>query len=204
MGIIAGISSKNSQRKRASFNPDHARQRQIPAPSDNEIERRLDELVKPAVYAETAYYRQLGLRNRLLNLPVVVSVVLTMIWRQVPGVCTLQRMLARERILWPEKTRVSQPALSERFLTFPAVLFQRVLYRVIARLPDRFRQRKRPQAALLESLQSRFAACFAVDGTTLEALLRKLKSLQEAPDTSLAGHLVAVVSLFTHLPAKLW
>jgi hypothetical protein len=198
------MSSKNPGRKRATFNPDHARQRQMPAPADTEIERRLDELVKPAVYAELAYYRQLGLRNRLLTLPVMVSVVLAMIWRQVPGVCTLQRMLARERILWAEKTRVSQPSLSERFLTFPAVLFERVLYRVVAHLPDRFRQRTHPQAALLESLQSRFAACWAVDGTTLEALFRKLKSLQDAPDTTLAGHVVAVVDLFTHLPAKLW
>jgi hypothetical protein len=194
----------NPKRKRATVNPDHTRRRQVPAPSDPEIERRLDELVRPAVYAEIEYYRQLGLRNRLLTLPVMVAAVLAMVWRQVPGVCTLQRMLARERILWAEKTVVSQPALSERFLTFPAVLFERVLYRVIAHLPERYQSRSRPHFPLLEALKSRFAACYAVDGTTLEALFRKLKSLQEAPDAPLAGHLVAVVDLVTHLPAKLW
>jgi hypothetical protein len=202
--MIAGMAKTDPRRKRATLNPDHARQRQIPAPSDTEIERRLNELVRPAVYAELAYYRQLGLRNRLLTLPVMVAVVLAMIWRQVPGVCTLQRMLARERILWTEKMVVSQPALSERFLTFPAVLFERVLYRVIARLPERYRTRNRAPLPLLKALQSRFGACYAVDGTTLEAVFRKLKSLQEAPDAPLAGHLVAVVDLFTHLPAKLW
>lgn len=202
--MIAGMTNSDPRRKRATLNPDHARQRHVPAPSDTEIERRLDELVKPTVYAELGYYRQLGLRNRILNLPLMVSVVLAMIWRQVPGVCTLQRMLARERILWTEKTQVSQPALSERFLTFPAVLFERVLYRVIARLPERYRTRSRPHLPLLKALQSRFAACYAVDGTTLEALFRKLKSLQESPDAPLAGHVVAVVDLFSHLPAKLW
>jgi len=135
--MIGGMIKINPRRKRATKNPDHARRTHVSALSDIEIERRLDDLVKPAVYAELGYYQQLGLRNRLLNLPVMVSVVLAMIWRQVPGVCTLQRMLARERILWTESIRVSQPALSERFLTFPAVLFERVLYRVISRLPER-------------------------------------------------------------------
>lgn len=199
-----GMANIDPRRKRATLNPDHARQRQAPAPADEEIERRLEELLKPAVYAELGYYRQLGLRNRVLTLPVMVSVVLAMIWRRVPGVCTLQRMLAEERILWTEPTAVSQPALSNRFLTFPAVLFERVLYRVITRLPERYRQRSRPELPLLQALQGRFAAFWAVDGTTLTALFRKLQSLQAAPDAPLAGHLVAVVDLISHLPAKLW
>jgi hypothetical protein len=41
--------------------------------------------------------------------------------------------------VWIEPTTVSQPALPERFLTFPAVVFERVLYRVLARLPARVR-----------------------------------------------------------------
>src|SRR5512141_545203 len=117
----------NNRFKQATGNPDHARRRNPPAPSDREIEQKLDELVKPAIFAELAHYQQLGLRNRILTLPVMVAAVLAMIWRQVPGVCTLQRMLARERVLWNEPFTVSQPALSERLLTFPAELFERVL-----------------------------------------------------------------------------
>lgn len=204
MRYDCGMKNNNPRRKRATLNPDHARRTHVPAVADNEIERRLDELVKPAVYAELAYYRQLGLRERVLSLPVMVSVVLTMIWRRVPGVCTLQRMLARERVLWTQPLQVSQPALSERFLTFPAELFERILMRVVAQLPARVGQRSRPLPELYQKLQGRFRACYAVDGTTLEALFRKLRSLQEAPDAPLAGHLVAVVDLFTHLPCKLW
>lgn len=196
--------SPNRGRPRVHTNPDHARRTHVPAPSDAEIEQRLHDLVKPAVFAELAYYHQLGLRNRLLTLPVMVALVLTLIWRRVPGVCTLQRMLARERILWTQPTLVSQPALSERFLTFPAVLFERVLYRVLARLPERVAARSRPLPADLAAIAPRFQACYALDGTTLEALFRKLQSLRERPEAPLAGHLGVAVNLVSHLPAKLW
>jgi Transposase DDE domain len=196
--------SPNRKRRRVHVNPDHTRRTHVPAPSDAEIEYRLDTLVKPAVYAELDYYRQLGYRNRLLGLPVMVALVLALIWRRVPGVCTLQRMLARERILWTEPITVSQPALSERFLTFPAVLFERVLYRVLARLPERQAARTRPLPSLLATVRSRFQACYALDGTTLEALFRKLQTLREQPQAPLAGHLGVAVDLISHLPAKLW
>jgi hypothetical protein len=188
----------------AKGNPDHARRTHVPAPADPEIEQRLNELVKPAVFAELAYYRQLGLRSRLLNLPVMVALVLAMLWRRVPGVCTLQRMLACERILWTQPTRISQPALSERFLTFPAVLFERVLYRVLSRLPARLCARTRPLPPLLQAVQGRFSACYALDGTILEALFRKLKALREVAEAPFAGQLAVVCDLATHLPAKLF
>ena len=190
--------------RRGPANVDHARRTHVPAPSDAEIEHRLTTLVKPAVYAELDYYRQLGHRNRLLGLPVMVALVLALIWRRIPGVCTLQRMLARERILWTHPTQVSQAALSERFLTFPAVLFERVLYRVLARLPSRQAARTRPLPADLAAIQARFRGCYALDGTTLEALFRKLQTLREQPTAPLAGHLGVAVDLLSHLPAKLW
>jgi Transposase DDE domain len=192
------------RRKGATNNPDHARRTHVPAPADRDIEQRLTELVKPAVFAELEYYRKLGLRSRLLSLPVMVALVLAMLWRRVPGVCTLQRMLARERILWAQPTHVSQPALSERFLTFPAVLFERVLYRVLSRLPDRLATRSRPLPPLLQTLRTRFAAAYAVDGTTLEALFRKLKVLREVAQAPFAGQLGVVCDLFSHLPSKVW
>jgi hypothetical protein len=198
------MSNHNPRRKRATDNPDHARQTHVPAPADRDIEQRLNDLVKPAVFAEMAHFRSLGLRNRILTLPLMVALVLTLIWRRVPGVCTLQRMLARERLLWAQPTRVSQPALSERFLEFPAELFERILYRVLAQLPARTAGRTRPLPTVLQAIPARFAACFALDGSTLEALFRKLKSLREAPDAPLGGHIVAAVDLFTHLPAKLF
>lgn len=188
----------------ASGNPDHARRRQVPAPQDAEIEQRLNELVKPAVFAEVAYYHQLGMRNRVLSLPVMVSLVLAMLWRHIPGVMSLQRVIAQERVLWTQPLQVSQSALSQRFLSFPAAVFQRVLEGVLAQLPQRCAARTRPLPALLGRVRERFSGCYALDGTTLEALFRKLKALQEYPEAPLAGHLGAVCDLVSHLPVKVW
>lgn len=196
--------SQNPRRKRATENPDHARRTHVSAPSDGEIEARLSQLVQPAVYAEMGYYRQLGLRNRVLNLPVMVSLVLTLIWRRVAGVTELVRLLARERVLWTAPTSVSQPALAERFLVFPAELFERVLVRVLAALPERQAQRTRPLPPLFRRLGTAFSAYYALDATTLEALFRKLGALREAPDAPLAGKVLSAVDLLTHLPAHVW
>lgn len=202
--MIISMSQSNPRRKRATKNPDHARRTHVPAPADHEIEQRLTDLVQPAIFAEMAHYRSLGLRDRILNLPVMVALVLTLIWRRVPGVCTLQRMLARERLLWAEPTTVAQSSLSDRFLEFPAELFEGILYRVLAQLPARASARSRPHPTVLQAIPSRFAACYALDGSTLEALFRKLHALREAPDAPLGGHIVAAVELFSHLPAKLF
>lgn len=101
----------------------------------------LEALLTPAIFAQQGYYRQLGLRDRILNLSLMVAAVLTLLWRQVPGVQELTRLLAREDLLWCPCTKVSQQALSERFLTFPAELFERVFEiaacdRLEARNPD--------------------------------------------------------------------
>jgi hypothetical protein len=134
-------------------------------------------------------YRELGQRKRLLNLPVMVAIVLAMLWRQVSGVCALQRLPARERTLWSERLRVSQPALAERILTFPAELCEHVLSNVLAQLSACLAVCTRPLRKPLQAVSGRFAGLYALDGTTLEALFRKLKTLQDDPDAPLAGHL---------------
>jgi len=42
------------------------------------------------------------------------------------------------------------------------------------------------------------------DGSTLEALFRKLESLQDAPQGKLAGKLCTVIDLLTRLPVQVW
>ncbi len=196
--------SLNKWFKNPSDNPDHARRRDTPAPSDPEIARRLQELVRPVALAHLAQYRAHGLRERTLTLPVMVALVLSLIWRQIPGVRVLQRMLAREGLLWVEPLTVSQPALSERLRVFPADLFRSVLVGVLAQLPERVAARTRPVPPVLATLRTRFSACYALDGTTLEALFRKLQALRERPAAPLAGRLAAVVDLVSHLPVQVW
>lgn len=49
----------------------------------------------------------------------MLAAVLTMLWRQVPSVQELTRMLAREDLLWCKAVQVSQQAVSQRFVSFP-------------------------------------------------------------------------------------
>ena len=120
---------------------DHARNRSHPNVDNEAISQQLEELVKPCVYKQLAYYRALEMRERILGLPLMLAAVLTLVWRQVPSVRELNRMLAREDLLWAKMTKVSQQALSQRLLTFPAELFERVLSDLLISLNQRWQQR---------------------------------------------------------------
>lgn len=187
-----------------SRNPDHVRRTNRPSPNNEVIEARLASLVKPSVFAQLAYYRSLGLRNRLLGLPMMVAAVLTLLWRQVPSVCELAKMLGREDVFWVSKITVSQQALSLRFLTFPAELFQRVLCDLLPRLRERWTARQRPLPQAVVTAQKSFSRIFVVDGSTLEALFRKLHALQDRPTGTLAGKICTVIDLATRLPEQIW
>jgi hypothetical protein len=147
----------------------------------------LKELLSPAVFGQWWYGRLLGLRDRILSLPVMVSLILTLLWRQVPSVCELARMLAREDLLWSPRLEVSQQALSKRFLRFPYELFQRILLSLLPKLKNRWQARQRPLPASIVKAQGHFLRLLSGEGSTLEGLFRKLKALQEVPPGTLAG-----------------
>ena len=191
--------------KKKKRNPDHVRRRQMPGPDNEVIEAQLAELVTPAVANQMAYYRQLGLRSRILNLPLMVAAVLTILWRQVPSVHELTRMLAREELLWCRAVKVSQQALSQRFLSFPAELFERVLKELLPVLQQRWLGRhSRPLPESLAHARQHFEQIWVADGATLEALFRKLKVLKDVPVGQLAGKIGTVVDLLSRLPVEIW
>lgn len=61
--------------KRAYRNPDHIRRRNMPAPSSDAVETHLNDLLSPIVYSQLNYYRRLGLRSKILTLPLMVAAV---------------------------------------------------------------------------------------------------------------------------------
>jgi hypothetical protein len=185
-------------------NPDHVRRRNRPSPDNEVIAERLEELVLPAVTGQLAYFRSLRLRDRILSLPVMVATVLTLLWRQVPSVCELTRMLAREKFLWVPQVAVSQPALSKRFLSFPYEIFRRVLLDLVPTLRERALKRERPLPKSVEHARHHFDHIWAADGSTLEALFRKLKALRDVPVGQLAGRICSVIDVVTHLPVETW
>ncbi|WP_373541127.1 IS4 family transposase [Chamaesiphon sp.] len=169
------------------------------------IAAQLEELVTPAVLAQEKYYRQLGMRDRILNLPLMVAAVLRLIWRDVAGVRELSRILAREGFLWCEPTQVSQQGLSQRFLTFPAEIFEGVFKGLLPEFERKWHSRKqRPLPESIQFAQTKFARIWAGDGSTLEAIFKKLDSLAEVPKNQLAGKIGVVIDLVTRLPVEIW
>ena len=191
--------------KRTHRNPDHVQRHNTPRHNNEAIAHHLEALLTPAIFSQQAYYRQLGLRNRLLNLSLMVAAVLTLLWRQVPSVQELTRLLEREDLLWCRTTKLAQQSLSERFLVFPASLFERVFKEILPSLQQNWEQRK--QRSLPESInlaRKQFERIWVADGSTLEALFRKLKSLEDVPPGQLAGKICTVVDLVTRLPVEVW
>lgn len=192
-----------ARRKRG--NADHIARKNVPGPTNEEIEKQLTKLLSPAITSQIGYYRQIGLRSRILTLPLMLASVLTIVWRQVPSVRELSRMLVREDLLWCRAVKVTQQALSERFMVFPAELFERVLKEILPELKSNWEARKkRPLPEAVVIAEQEFEHIWVADGSTLEALFRKLKALKDVKINQLAGKMVAVIDIRTRLAVEVW
>jgi hypothetical protein len=174
------------------------------APPSEVIEERLGALIQPAIYAQLDTFRAMGLRARVLTLPVMTTFVLSLIWRQVGAVSEAVRALNREGLLWTKALTVSQPAVSQRLNSLPAVLFENILLTVLPRMDERWHQRTRPLPEAVAWVQTRFSQVLVVDGSTLDSLLRKVGLLRDGKQGILAGHIAAVLNVVTRLPARIW
>jgi hypothetical protein len=174
------------------------------APPDEQIAARLREIIHPATLAQVAHFQSLGLRARTLTLPVMVALVLSMVWRHIGSVTELTKMMVTEGLLWAEPRKVSQQALSERFRTFPSVLFLRVLLAVLPLMETRWKNRQRPLSPEIAWAQERYTEVLIQDGSTLDALLRKVGLLRDAEMNPLAGRMTALLDLCSRLPRHIW
>lgn len=182
-----------------------ARSKRLPAPPPAPaVAQRLEQLVHPATYAQMAAYQSLGLRQRLLTLPVMVALVLAMIWRQIGSVSELGRLLAQEGLLWIAPQQVSQQALSQRLLHFPAALFARVLEEVLPLMHARWQARLRPLPPEVAWAQPHFGRVLIFDGSTLDALWRKLGALRAEATTPLGGRRGVLLDLASRLPYQVF
>jgi hypothetical protein len=172
---------------------------------DQVVASQLEALLTPAITAQENYYRQLRLRDRILNLPLMVAAVLTLLWRDVAGVTELTRMLARGGFLWCSPKTVTQQAISQRFLTFPACLFEKIFKDLLLHLKAAWHiPNSRPIPESVQFTLSRFEKIWIVDSSTLEALFRKLGSLEDVPKGQVAGKMGTVIDLMTRLPVEIW
>ena len=169
-----------------------------------QVTERLTELIHPQTLGQVAHFHQLGLRQRVLTLPVMVALVLTMIWRQIGSTTELVRLLQQEGFLWCSPLQVSEQALSQRLRVFPAGLFQRVLLEVLPQMHARWAARDRPLPAVLAWVQARYPQVLVVDGSTLDALLRKVGLLRGEEKHPLGGRMTALLDLLSRLPRQVW
>ncbi len=162
---------------------------QFPVPSILEIEARLHEVLSPALLdprqrSEPA----LQLRNRILTLPVMVAIVLSLVWRQAH--------LAGRGVaaVGPGGSVVDRG--DYRLATSPVQAVGD-----FACLLERTRQgQARPWPKELEPLREHFPALWVADGSTLEALWKRVAALRDQQGHPLAGKLFMLVDLATHLP----
>lgn len=174
------------------------------APPDEQLTARLFDVVHPATYSQLAPFHSLGLRERTLSLPVMTAFVLSLIWRQMGAVSEAVRVLEREGFLWSGPLKGTQQAISERLRTLPAVLFEGILQAVLPQLLVRQGQRSRPESALMEATRGPFSAIVALDGSTLDALLRKVGLLRDQERTPLAGRMAALLDVASMLPRQVF
>jgi len=193
----------NSVRHTRAIQRDRTK-RPATAPPDEHIVARLTEIVHPATLGQVAYYHQLGLRERLLNLPIMVGLVLSLIWRQVGSVGELVRLVSTELVLWVPPLKITQQALSERLRTLPAELFLRVLLAVLPRLHAAWEERQRPLPAEIAWARAHYSQVAIADGSTLDALIRQVGLLRDMAVNPLAGRMTALLDLCSRLPFQIW
>lgn len=183
-------------------NPDHRRQTQFPAPPIAQIEQQLFSLLNPGSFKPLRFAPgEKKLRDRLLTLPVMMAIVISLVYRQIPGLSEILRVLESEGLLWVEPLVVSKQAISKRLRTLPAELFAQVFEQVMQRIQSN--KTGLPIPPGWELVEQNFTALWIADGSTLEALRRKLKVLQDQT-TVLGGKMMMVVEAFNHRPVATW
>jgi hypothetical protein len=174
------------------------------APPADQVAARLTELVYPTALAAVSECHRRGLRERILTLPVMVALVLSLSWRQLSGVAELARLVQQELVLWVPPRRITAQAIEQRLRTVPAELFRQLLCQVLPKLHAAWRARQRPLPATLAWTQAHFTHVLGVDASTLDALMRKVGLLRGLPQHLLAGRMTALRELGSRRPWQVW
>lgn len=193
----------SSVRQTRAVQRDRSKRPIVDAP-DEQVAERLHEIIHPATLSQVAHFHQQGLRERTLTLPIMMAFLLSLIWRQIGGVSDLVRLVKTEALLWAEPIKVSQQALSQRLSSLPAGLFGQVLTAVLPGLHDRWLIRERPLPPELAWAQQRYTRVVSADGSTLDALMRKIGLLKDLEHHPLAGKMTALLDVCTRLPVQIW
>jgi hypothetical protein len=179
---------------------------QIPMPAVDEVEQHLTALLSPSLLAPRQLERRdprqpqrlIRLRQRRLTLPVMVAIIVSLVWRRMPAVAEVHRVLAREGLLWAPPLRVSPQALSQRLDARPAAVMGQLFAEVWTRL-----HAQAPSALPHPSwgpVREPFTRLAMVAGAPLEALRQKPQGLREREGLGLAGTIMVMVDALRYDP----
>jgi Transposase DDE domain len=181
---------------------------QIPMPAVAEVEQQLAALLSPSLLAPRQLARRdprqparvIRMRQRLLTLPVMVAILVSLVWRRMPAVAEVHKVLAREGLLWVAPLQVSPQAITKRLDVLPATVLGELFAEVCARLHAQA-PAPGPHPRWLP-VRAHFPLIALVDGSTLEALRKKTQVLRECAGLVLGGKMMVMVEAFSHRP--LW
>ena len=111
-------------------------------PAVEEVEQRLLDVLSPSLLAPRQLerrdprqpHRLIRMRQRLLTLPVIVAIMVSLVWRRVPSIAEVQKVLAREGLLGMAPLQVSPQAITKRLAVLPAAVMGQLLTEVCTRL----------------------------------------------------------------------
>lgn len=179
--------------------------RVLTIPPAKEVEDHLRKLIVPVAEAQQEEYKKMGMRNRILTLSVMTAIVITMIWQQVgSGPSEIARLLPMGTVLWVPALHVTQQAISLRLGDFPSILFLGMLNTLLSVLHHRWHDRRRPLPPEVAWAVEQYSQVLIVDGSTLDVLLRKIGLLRDLVVPLLAGKMMGMLDLVSHLPVKIW
>jgi hypothetical protein len=175
-------------------------------PAVEEVEQRLLDVLSPSLLAPRQLERRdprqpqrlIRMRQRLLTLPVIVAIIVSLVWRRVSSIAEVQKVLAREGLLGMVPLQVSPQAITKRLDVLPAAVMGQLLAEVWARL-----QAQAPPAVphpRWAPVRERFSLLALVVGSTLEALRKKTQVLREREGLVLGGKMMVMVEAFSHRP----
>jgi Transposase DDE domain len=200
---------RSKPRRGYTGNPDLRHRVPGPLPPVADLEAELRALLTPALLAPRVLERRdphdpqrvIRMRSRLLTLPVMVALIVSLVWRRLGTMAEVARVITQDGLLWVAPLQVSEQAIAKRLDTLPA----RALAEVFAAVSTRLQAQPPPALPGLESwegVRTHFACLAAVDGSTLEAVRKKTQTLRAQPGVVLAGRMMVMVDAFTQRP--LW
>lgn len=198
------MKTRSFQRPRKEGNPDLRRQCQSPALEIPQMVEELTQYLTPTLFTPLKYLQgnhEKFMRDRLLNLPVMVALVLSLVYRQIAGLSEAVRVLKEEGLLWVKPLEVSKQAVSKRLMNLPCEIWGVLLKQVLEK------SQRKPQNLKIEArwqkVRQKFSAIWIADGSTLEQLRKRLKIAQEQK-VQLAGKIMMIVEAFTQQPITVW